>query len=233
VLQLDEVHTYYGDSHILQGVNLTVAKGTVAALLGQNGMGKTTTIHSIIGFNPPARGKVIFKGTNISGLPPFNIVLMGMALIPQGRRVFRSLTVRENLTLAYRKAGKQRAEYDLERIFNLFPSLYSRADNRGDQLSGGEQQMVAIARALLTNPEFILMDEPFEGLAPAISKELRQKVLELKKSGMSILLVEQNIEAALQIADYVFIMSKGKIVHADTAAQLQKEKDIIKRFLAL
>ncbi|NLW08042.1 MAG: ABC transporter ATP-binding protein [Clostridia bacterium] len=233
MLQLDEVHTYYGDSHVLQGVNLEVARGSVVALLGQNGMGKTTTIHSIIGFTPPARGKIIFKGINISGLPPSSIALMGMALVPQGRRIFRSLTVRENLILGYRKTKTDKTAYDLERVYELFPSLKLRSANRGEQLSGGEQQMLAIGRALLTNPDFILMDEPFEGLAPGISKELRQKVLELKKSGMSILLVEQNIEAALQLADYVYIMSKGKIVHGGSAAQLQGEKDIIKRFILL
>lgn len=233
MLQLRNVHNYYGHSHVLQGVSLEVSEGSLVALLGRNGMGKTTAIRSIIGFNPPSKGEILFKGKNIAGLPSYQIARGGIALVPQGRRIFRSLTVKENLLLGYRRENQGRTNFDLGRIYELFPILQERAQNRGEHLSGGEQQMLAVARALLTNPELLLMDEPFEGLAPSIIKELRKKIQELKSAGLSILLVEQNIQAALKLADRVYIMSKGKIVYEGSATQLQNEEEIKKRFLTL
>ncbi|TGE32135.1 ABC transporter ATP-binding protein [Desulfosporosinus sp. Sb-LF] len=232
MLRLNDVHAHYGESHILQGVSLKVEKGSVVALLGRNGMGKTTTIHAIIGFNPPTSGKIIFKGTKINTLPSYKIAQMGMALVPQGRRIFRSLTVKENLVLGYSKK-KTKKRYTLDRIYELFPVLQERANQQGKNLSGGEQQMLAIARALMTEPEMILMDEPFEGLAPAIIKNIGLRIHELKNSGLSILIVEQNIRFAAKIADYLYVMNKGEIVYGGTPTQFHLEEDHWRRFIEI
>jgi branched-chain amino acid transport system ATP-binding protein len=226
VLQLDEIHTYYGDSHILQGVTMEVPQSSITTLLGRNGMGKTTTIHSIIGLIPPKKGKIKFKGVDITGLPAYQIAQMGIALVPQGRRIFRSLTVKENLIMGWRRGKEGKLENDLERIYDLFPILKERSQQSGQHLSGGEQQMLAIGRALMTNPELILMDEPFEGLAPTIIKDIHRKIFELKNSGLSILLVEQNIHMALKLADYVYIMNKGRIIYEGTINQLKGVEEI-------
>ncbi|MDN5322669.1 MAG: branched-chain amino acid transport system ATP-binding protein [Clostridia bacterium] len=226
MLQLDEIHTYYGDSHILQGVTMEVPQSSITTLLGRNGMGKTTTIHSIIGLIPPKKGKIKFKGVDITGLPAYQIAQMGIALVPQGRRIFRSLTVKENLIMGWRRGKEGKLENDLERIYDLFPILKERSQQSGQHLSGGEQQMLAIGRALMTNPELILMDEPFEGLAPTIIKDIHRKIFELKNSGLSILLVEQNIHMALKLADYVYIMNKGRIIYEATINQLKGVEEI-------
>ncbi|MDK2824325.1 MAG: branched-chain amino acid transport system ATP-binding protein [Clostridia bacterium] len=226
MLQLDEIHTYYGDSHILQGVTMEVPQSSITTLLGRNGMGKTTTIHSIIGLIPPKKGKIKFKGVDITGLPAYQIAQMGIALVPQGRRIFRSLTVKENLIMGWRRGKEGKLENDLERIYDLFPILKERSQQSGQHLSGGEQQMLAIGRALMTNPELILMDEPFEGLAPTIIKDIHRKIFELKNSGLSILLVEQNIHMALKLADYVYIMNKGRIIYEGTINQLKGVEEI-------
>lgn len=232
MLRLDDVHTYYGESHILQGVNMKVSQGSIAALLGRNGMGKTTTINTINGFKHPAAGVIVFKGRNIGTLPSHQIAQMGMALVPQGRRIFPSLTVKENLTIGSRNHRHTRHNYNLESIYELFPVLKSRSKHLGNQLSGGEQQMLAIGRALMTNPDFLLMDEPFEGLAPAIVKEIGRKIHELKKTGLSILLVEQNVRVALSLADYIYIMNKGKVIFGGTPTETQIEENI-KKLIAL
>jgi branched-chain amino acid transport system ATP-binding protein len=224
MLSLKDIHTYYGNSHILQGINLEIPKKSAVALLGRNGMGKTTTIHSIMGLTPPKKGQITFRGMNILNLQPFQIAKLGIALIPQGRRIFNSLTVKENLAIAQRKVSS--GKYNLESIFYLFPILKEKSKQYGGHLSGGQQQMLAIARALLTNPECILMDEPFEGLAPTIVKDISQKILELKKSGLSILLVEQNIEVALRIADYVYIINKGKITYEKPVGQIKNIEEV-------
>ena len=176
MLELHDVHTYYGESHVLQGVSLAVAPGEVVTILGRNGMGKTTLIRSVIGFTPPRRGSVRFKGENITRVPSFRIVERGMALVPQGRRVFPSLTVMENLEVARRGRGR----WTLERVIELFPRLAERGQNRANKLSGGEQQMLAIGRALMSNPELLLMDEPTEGLAPSLVREVGRVIHELK-----------------------------------------------------
>jgi len=232
MLQLTDVHTYYGDSHILQGVTLEVPEGSVIALLGRNGMGKTTTIHSIIGFTPPLKGQIIFKSINIAGLQPYQIAQLGIAIVPQGRRIFPSLTVTENLAIGWQKKKGMQLNNDLEHVYSLFPVLKEREKHLGGHLSGGEQQMLAIGRALMTHPELILMDEPLEGLAPTIIQDIYKKILELKTSGYSILLVEQNIHLALKIADYVYIMNKGKIVYHGDAKQKQIKEEI-KKFLSI
>lgn len=226
MLELSDIHAHYGESHILQGVSLRVRRGAVVALLGRNGMGKTTAIHSIIGFNPPSRGKITYQDHLISGLPPYKIAQLGIALVPQGRRIFRSLTVKENLAIG-------NSSPSLERVYELFPILKERSKQPGKNLSGGEQQMLAIGRAMMTDPDMLLMDEPFEGLAPTIIKDIGQKIFTLKDSGLSILLVEQNIHFAAKIADYIYIMNKGKIVYGGTPVQFQAEEEHLRRFIEI
>jgi len=224
MLNLADVHTYYGGSYVLQGISLEVKEGSVVALLGRNGMGKTTTIRSIIGFTPPRRGVIRFKGKDIAGLQPHRIAQMGIGLVPQGRHIFPSLSVEENLTMAARGGGKTGA-WTLDRVYSLFPILKERAKYKGNLLSGGEQQMLTIARALMTNPDLLLMDEPSEGLAPIIVQEVSHIIAQLKESGFSILLVEQNLPMALGVADYVYVISKGVIVYQSTPEELRGNEE--------
>ncbi len=232
MLELVDIHTYYGESHVLQGVSLKVDEGSVVALLGRNGMGKTTIVHSIIGFTPPRRGRVIFKGKEITGAQPYQIPRMGMALIPQGRRIFPSLSVKENLTMAAR-GGEKGEAWSLDRVYSLFPILKERANLKGNLLSGGELQMLTIGRALMTNPELLLMDEPSEGLAPLIVRELGSTIKQLHRSGLSILLVEQNIRLALAVADYVYVVNKGMIVHECTPEELESNEEVKEIYLGV
>jgi len=197
VLELINIHTYYGDSYVLQGISLKVQEGSVVALLGRNGMGKTTTIRSIIGFTPPRRGELRFKGKDIMHLSSHEIAQMGIGLVPQGRRIFPSLNVKENLTMAA-QPGRGNQRWSLDRVYSYFPILKDRSNLKGNLLSGGEQQMLAIARALMTNPDLLLMDEPSEGLAPTIVLKVGEIISQLKESGFSILLVEQNYPMALK-----------------------------------
>jgi branched-chain amino acid transport system ATP-binding protein len=232
MLELQDVHTYYGDSYVLQGISLTIKGGSVVALLGRNGMGKTTTIRTIIGFNPPRRGTITFKDKIISGLPANRIAQMGIGLVPQGRRIFPSLSVTENLTMAARASGRTEG-WSLEKVYSLFPILKERGRNKGNLLSGGEQQMLTIARALMTNPDLLLLDEPSEGLAPVIVKEMGRIVGQLKQEGISILLVEQNLSMALKVADYVYVISKGKIVYESTPDNLKADEEIKAKYLGV
>ena len=229
MLDVEDVHTYYGESHVLQGVSLTVGAGEVLTILGRNGMGKTTLIRSIVGFTPPRLGRVRFKGEDITRWPPFRMVGLGMALVPQGRRVFPSLSVRENLEVARRGQGR----WTVEGIYEVFPRLRERAGNRANKLSGGEQQMLAIGRALMSNPELLLMDEPTEGLAPLLVREVGRVLGELKKAGLSILLVEQNLPLALSVADRVHVLSRGQIVHSGTPAGLMANEEVKSRYLGV
>jgi len=231
MLEIREIHTYYGESHILQGVSLTVEKGKVVALLGRNGVGKTTLIRSITGFTPPRRGSVVLNGEEITHLPSHQIARRGIGLVPQGRRIFPSLNVRENLTITERKGN--RAGWGVERILDLFPRLRERLDHMGNKLSGGEQQMLACGRALVGNPEILLMDEPTEGLAPILVRELGRILQQLKDGGVSILLVEQNLAFALRIADDVYLMSKGKIVHRSSPDELWRNEEVKARYLGV
>jgi branched-chain amino acid transport system ATP-binding protein len=232
MLRVEDIHTYYGDSYVLQGISLEVAKGSVIAVLGRNGVGKTTLVHSIIGFTPPREGRVILKGVDITRMPTYDIAEMGMGIVPQGRRIFPSLTVRENLTLG---ASKRRdgGKWSLERIYELFPVLADRSHHRGTKLSGGEQQMLAIARALMKNPQLLLMDEPTEGLAPLLVREVGGIITRLKEEGLSILLVEQNMPVALKLADHIHVMSKGQIVHSCVPQALAEREDIKCQFLGV
>jgi len=232
MLELVGVHTYYAENHILHGISMEVKANSVVALLGRNGMGKTTIVRSIIGFNPPRSGVIRFKGKEISGLPSYQICQMGLGLVPQGRGIFPSLSVEENLTIGER-SDKRGGAWTLERAYSLFPILKKRAKNKGNLLSGGEQQMLCIARAMLTNPDFLLMDEASEGLAPLIVKEISEITLQLKSDGLSVLLVEQNLPMALRISDYVYIVSKGEIVYQSTPEELKNNKEIQNRYLSV
>jgi len=230
-LTVDDVHTYYGESHVLQGVSLEVPEGRVVALLGRNGVGKTTLIRSIIGFTPPRRGSIRYGGVNIAGRPSYQIARLGIGLIPQGRRVFPSLDVAEHLTVNARSRGK--TGWTLERVLGLFPRLRERQRNRGNALSGGEQQMLATGRALVANPDLLLMDEPSEGLAPLMVRELGRIIGDLRGGGISILLVEQNLGFALDLADHVYVLSKGTIVHSCTPAELMANDEVKSRYLGV
>ena len=229
VLAVADVHTYYGDSHVLHGVSLGVAPGEVVAILGRNGMGKTTLIRSVVGFSPPRRGRVHFRGEDITAWAPFRRVERGMALVPQGRRVCASLSVRENLDVA--RAGTGR--WSRERVYELFPRLRERAPNRANKLSGGEQQMLAIGRALMSNPAVLLMDEPTEGLAPLLVREVGRVIGELKREGLSVLLVEQNLPMAASVADRVHVLNRGEIVYSGTPAALMADEAVKSRYLGV
>jgi branched-chain amino acid transport system ATP-binding protein len=219
MLQVNDIHTWYGDSYILQGVSLEVKDGTCVALLGRNGMGKTTTIRSIMGLAPPRQGSILFNGNELVGMPTHKIARLGIGLIPQGRLIFQSLSVIENLTMAARPAGKK-DPWTLDKVFAVFPKLGERRKNKGNLLSGGEQQMLTIARALMTNPDLLLFDEPSEGLAPVVVDEVFRVIAELKAAGESILLVEQDFGMAMSVADYAYIMSKGTVVYESAPDQL-------------
>jgi branched-chain amino acid transport system ATP-binding protein len=230
MLAVEDLHTYYGNSYVLQGVSLTVTRGQVVGVLGRNGMGKTTLIRSIVGFTLPRRGRVVFKDQAIVGWPSNRIVGLGLGLVPQGRRVFPSLTVAENLAVAARGDG---GPWNVDRAMELFPRLRERAATRAGKLSGGEQQMLAIARALVTNPDLLLMDEPTEGLAPLLVREVGRVIESLKREGLSILLVEQNLPLALRLADHVHVLSRGRIVHSSTPGELWANDEVKARYLGV
>jgi len=232
MLDLLDIHTYYGESYVLCGVSLKIPEGSVVALLGRNGMGKTTAIRSIIGFTPPRRGRVRYGERDITALPPEKIAKLGIGLVPQGRYIFPSLSVTENLTMAARGAGKADS-WSLDEVYSLFPILKERSSCRGTLLSGGEQQMLAIGRALMTNPQLILMDEPSEGLAPLIVKEVGKIIYQLKQKGFSILLVEQNLPMALKVADYLYILSNGKIVYESTPDRLKSNDEVKAKYIGV
>jgi branched-chain amino acid transport system ATP-binding protein len=238
ILEVRDIHTYYGESHVLQGVSLDVPEGRVVALLGRNGVGKTTLMRSIIGFTPPRRGSIRYRGEEIAGLPSHRIARLGIGLVPQGRRVFPSLDVGEHLTVNARPpvpaaATARATPWTLDRVLGLFPRLRERRKNRGNALSGGEQQMLVTGRALVTNPDLLLLDEPTEGLAPLIVRELGRIIGGLRADGISILLVEQNLGFALDLADHVYVLSKGRIVHASTPDELIANDEIKRRYLGV
>jgi branched-chain amino acid transport system ATP-binding protein len=231
VLKIIDIHTYYGESHVLQGVSLDLDDGSIVGILGRNGMGKTTLIRSVIGFTPPKRGQILIDGVDITNMSAHKRAQMKLGLVPQGRRIFPSLSVLENLRVGIR--GNTAGPWNEERIFTLFPKLKERLANKGNQLSGGEQQMLAIARALMTNPSILLMDEPTEGLAPIIIEDIGNIILQLKEEGLSILLIEQNVPFALKVTDYIHIMSKGALVHSSPPGELWAREDIKTQHLGL
>jgi branched-chain amino acid transport system ATP-binding protein len=224
ILRVEDLHTYYGDAYVLQGLSLQVQPGQILGLLGRNGVGKTTLVNSIVGFTPPRRGRILFKGVNITRVSSFETIRSGMGLVPQGRRVFPSLTVEENLRVAARHP--RRHGWTLERVFVLFPRLRERRLQRASTLSGGEQQMLAIGRGLMTNPDCLIMDEPSEGLAPIVIQGVWDAIGTLKEEGLSILLVEQNAALALKVVDYVHVMAKGQVVYSGRPAELWANDEI-------
>jgi branched-chain amino acid transport system ATP-binding protein len=231
MLEVEDLHVAYGESWIVQGVSLCVADGEIAAVLGRNGVGKTTLIHAIAGLHPPRRGRVLLRGDDISRLPAHQLARRGVGLVPQGRRVFASLTVREHLQVAARSRGLRHWTFD--KVLELFPRLAERRRHRGGELSGGEQAMLAAGRALAGNPDILLMDEPSEGLAPLLVRELGRILLELKRGGASILLIEQNLAFALRVADRVYLMSKGRIVHECAPEELRNDHETKARYLGV
>ena len=232
MLEVEALHSYYGEAHVLRGVSLAVPPGRIVALLGRNGMGKTTLIRSIMNLAPPrvASGSVRYKGTELRGMAPHRIARRRIGLVPQGRRLFASLTVTEHLSVL---RGGRSSTWTPERIYALFPRLAERRRHRGGQLSGGERQMLAVARALVLDPELLLMDEPSEGLAPVMVEQLEKIIGQLKEAGLAILLVEQNLYSALTVADEVYILETGEIAWKGSPADLQSNRATLERLLGV
>src|SRR5580698_9974152 len=231
MLALDNVNAYYGDSHILHGVSLSVREGEVVCLLGRNGAGKTTTIMTVMGYLHPRNGTIRYNGRDIGALPPYAVARLGFGFVPQERGIFPSLSVRENLTVFARAGSK--GYWTLPRIFELFPVLRARERNLGFQLSGGEQQMLSIARALMLNPDLLLLDEPSEGLAPMIVQQIIEVLSRLKQQGLAILLVEQNLRAAIAVGDRHYVMNKGEICFTGTSAELEGNDAVLRNYLSV
>jgi branched-chain amino acid transport system ATP-binding protein len=223
VLRTHEIQTYYGKSHILHGVSLEVNEGEIVTVLGRNGAGKTTTVRSIMGLTPPRAGTVEIFGHNTTRLPTHRIAGLGIGYVPEGRKIFGNLTVLENLKVPQARPGA----WNLDRIFKLFPRLEERKSQLGRQLSGGEQEMLAIARPLLLNPRLMLLDEPSQGLAPLIVKEVMQVIKTMRSDGLSVLLIEQNVPLSLAVADRAYVLDDGKVVHSGPAAALASDKELV------
>ena len=221
VLEVDAIHTYYGKSHILDGVSLKVGEGELVALLGRNGAGKTTTMRSIMGLTPPRQGHIRLFGEDMTGASPYRMASMGVGYVPEGRKIFGHLSVHENLLVARETKGP----WTIDAVYKLFPRLYERRTSKGGRLSGGEQEMLAIARALLLNPKLLILDEPSQGLAPIIVQEVMRTVGRMKQEGISVLLVEQNAFLALQLADRAYVLGEGEIVYDGPAAELSADKE--------
>jgi branched-chain amino acid transport system ATP-binding protein len=230
MLELDNVHAYYGNSHVLHGVSMAVGQGEVVSLLGRNGAGKTTTVLTIMGYLAPDPGTIAYAGANLKGLPPFSLARRGFGFVPQERGIFPSLTVEENLTVA---ARARTGRWTLGRAYALFPRLEERRGNLGFQLSGGEQQMLAIARALMLNPDVMLLDEPSEGLAPLIVEEIVKVLRTLKDEGLAVLLIEQNLRVALDLADRHYVMSKGTVCYTGTTPELEGNERVLREYLSV
>jgi branched-chain amino acid transport system ATP-binding protein len=219
-LQAEGLQSFYGKSHILHGISLEVREGEIVALLGRNGAGKTTTLRSLIGLTPPREGKVRFFGADATGLPPYRLAAMGVGYVPEGRRIFTNLTVEENLLVPVERPGP----WTIARIYELFPGLARRKSNKGRQLSGGEQEMLSISRALLLNPKFLMLDEPSQGLAPLLVEEVFRVVQAARAEGVSVLLVEQNVRAAVEIADRAYVLDDGRMVYEGDAGEFGRDE---------
>jgi branched-chain amino acid transport system ATP-binding protein len=223
-LKVEGVQTFYGKSHILHNVGLTVNEGEIVVLLGRNGAGKTTTLRSIMGLTPPRSGSVRLFGVDATRMSPYQVAALGVGYVPEGRKIFANLTVEDNLRVPVARPGA----WDIKRVFETFPRLAERRDNRGRQLSGGEQEMLSIARALLLNPKLLLLDEPSQGLAPLIVKEVFQIIQTMRKEGISVLLVEQNVRVSLAIADRAYVLDDGAIIYGGSAAELANDEERVR-----
>jgi len=230
MLELNDIHTYYGRSHILQGVSMNLQKGEVICLLGRNGAGKTTTLRSIMGFTPPKKGSIRFEGVDLAKMPPYEICRLGIGYVPQDRRIFPTLSVEDNLEVVERRVENG---WTTEKIFSAFPILEKLKTRKGRHLSGGEQQILAVARPLMTNPKLLLLDEPSEGLAPLIVRSIEELVKNIITTGISVILAEQNMRFAMNIAQRGYIIDKGRIYHQGTIEELKEDKEIIGKYLAV
>jgi branched-chain amino acid transport system ATP-binding protein len=230
MLEVNDIHTYYGRSHILQGVSMDLQKGEVICLLGRNGAGKTTTLRSIMGFTPPRKGNIKFEGVELTKKLPYEICRMGIGYVPQDRRIFPTLSVQDNLEVIERKVE---GGWTVDKVFNTFPILEKLRTRKGRHLSGGEQQILAVARPLMTNPKLLLLDEPSEGLAPLIVKAIEELVRRIITTGISVILAEQNMRFAMNIAPRGYIIDKGRIHHQGTMDDLKEDKEIIGKYLAV
>lgn len=228
MLELSGVETAYGSSQVLFGVDLTVGEGEVVSLMGRNGMGKTTTVRSIMGLTPPKSGRIRFRGQTITGKPSFLTARAGIGLVPEGRRIFPNLTVRENLL-----APARRGRWTLQQVYGLFPRLQERERNKGNQLSGGEQQMLAIGRALMTNPQLLILDEATEGLAPAVRADIWRCLLHLRDLGQSLLIIDHQLEALLRICDRHYILDKGQIAWSGDSAAFRADAEQVQSYLTV
>jgi len=229
ILEAEQIHTYYGTSHILFGISFEVREGESVCLLGRNGAGKTTTLRSIIGLTPPRAGKIRFRGKDIIGKPPYRIAQLGIGFVPDDRRIFPDLTVRQNIMVARRE--REGSNWNLDSVYNLFPKLQQLDTHMGTQLSGGEQQMLTIARTLMTNPELLLLDEPGEGLAPLVIKTMEVQLGEIKKMGLNMLICEHNVGLALALSDRGYVMDKGAIHYHGTIDELRGNEEVRKKYL--
>ena len=230
MLGVNDIHTYYGRSHILQGVSMNLQKGEVICLLGRNGAGKTTTLRSIMGFTPPRKGSIKFEGADLAKMPPYEICRLGIGYVPQDRRIFPTLSVEDNLEVVERRVE---GGWTVEKIFCAFPILEPLKSRKGRHLSGGEQQILAVARPLMTNPKLLLLDEPSEGLAPLIVRAIEELVKSIITTGISVILAEQNMRFAMNIAQRGYIIDKGRIHHQGTIEELKEDKEIIGKYLAV
>jgi len=232
LLEVSEINTYYGLSHILFGVSLEIEEGETVCILGRNGVGKTTTLRSIMGLTPPRSGSIKFRKEDIKGKQPFEIAKRGIGFVPEDRIIFPDLTVRENLEIAA-KSGENGERWTLDKVFNLFPVLKERQNQEGGTLSGGEQQMLTIARTMMGNPRLLLLDEPSEGLAPILVRTIEEQINLLRNEGMTILLSEQNLNMAMKVADRAYILEKGAICWRGNSSELEEEPEILKKYLGL
>ncbi|MBR0815283.1 MULTISPECIES: ABC transporter ATP-binding protein [Bradyrhizobium] len=233
MLKVEHLHTYYGESHVLQGVDLSVTTAQCVAVLGRNGAGKTTTLRSILGLTPARRGRVVFNEIDITRLPTHRIVKSGIAFVPEDRGIFPTVTVEEHLAIAYGASKRRPRRKPIEYVFEIFPRLAERRKSLGGQLSGGEQQMLAIGRALVAGPDLMILDEPSEGLAPVIIEKLEAVLMDIKASGTPLLLVEQNYHLATQLADYVYVLSQGRVQFAGDTKSLIANDDIRRMYLSV
>ena len=233
LLEIEGLETAYGQSQVLFGVTLRIAQGQVATLLGRNGMGKTTTVRSIMGMLHPKAGKIVFAGNSLQNLASYRVAQLGLGLVPEGRQIFPNLTVRENLVATAANRRGEKDPWTLEKVFGLFSNLKDRRNNFGNQLSGGEQQMLAIGRALMTNPRLLILDEATEGLAPLIRVEIYRSIQRLKAAGLAILIIDKDVKALIRVADVHYMLEKGRVVWTGSSVELAANEDVQHRYLGV